>query len=155
MDKNDTQGILEARIRQMAEKSYSDNGFSIEDFDPATDREEEPTTGTAPKDKASKKHKKRKEETLAFEENPDTSHPISADEYEKRFFVNRTYDFRVSFSLNRATLDILRQILKDMDSRATLSSFVENILLDHLHTYRSLINDATADKPRKPTIPNI
>ena len=53
------------------------------------------------------------------------------------------------------TLDILRKVLHDMESRTTLSSFIENILLDHLQTYRTLINRATADKIRKPTIPNI
>ena len=39
MDSNDAKGILEARIKQMAEGGCSDNGFSLDDFDPKPEEE--------------------------------------------------------------------------------------------------------------------
>lgn len=35
MDRSETKGILEARIRQMAEGDIRQENFSLEDFDPA------------------------------------------------------------------------------------------------------------------------
>lgn len=154
MNKDDTQGILEARIRQMADHNYSDDGFSFDDFDPTPT--EEDTKAVLPiKEKTVRKPRKRNMDILESGLENENNHLTDADGYEKRFFANRTYNSRVSFSMNRTTLDILRKVLRDMESNATLSSFIENILLDHLHTYRELINEATADKLRKPTIPNI
>lgn len=154
MDRNDTKGILEARIRQMADGGYSGNGFPLDEFDP--DPQEETRTETPAMTQETKRQKVSKKNPEHNNHNSANElSTISVEEYENRFFTNRTYDSRISFSLNRHTIDILRNVLYEMESRATLSSFIENILLDHLNTYRLLINGATADKIRKPTIPNI
>lgn len=154
MDGNDTKGILEARIRQMADGNYSDNGFSLDDFDPNPQEETRKDRPTQRQVAKKQKHSSKISERNSSDSEIDVP-AISVEEYENRFFANRTYDFRISFSMNRNTLDILRKVLHDMESRSTLSSFIENILLDHLQTYRTLINEATAEKIRKPTIPNI
>ncbi len=143
MDMNDTRGILEARIRQMADG----HSISMDDFDPST--QEAARKEAVPEKRAA--GKQRPNRRIPDNEEP----PLSVEEYERRFFASRSYGLRISFSMNRDTLDILRKVLHDMESRTTLSSFIENILLDHLQTYRTLINRATADKIRKPTIPNI
>lgn len=162
MDSNDAKGILEARIKQMAEGGCSDNGFSLDDFDPKPE-EETPAkkakeeTASEKKTGKQKKYANRSEGSpLVIDRKLDSNTVLmDVEEYGRRFLMNRPYDFRVSFSMNRTTLDILRRVLYDLESRTTLSSFIENILLDHLQTYRTLINEATVEKIRKPTIPNL
>lgn len=158
MDRSETKGILEARIRQMAEGNIRQENFSLEDFDPAPQATNENSIPVNEK----RKGKAKSNAAVSKASLPEPTGLgyngkccMDAIEYGQRFFINRPYSFRVSFSMNRTTLDILRKILYDMESRTSLSSFIENILLDHLQTYRTLINDATADKIRKPTIPNI
>ncbi len=138
MDKNNSKGILEARIRQMAEGK---TGMTLDDFDPKPD--------TVPPSPVMPEH------GLSSDSSDTAGIRTDIEEYKRTFLVSRPFEKRTSFPLNRTTLDILKNILHDMDSRTSLSSFVENILLEHLHTYRRLINEATAEKIRKPTIPNI
>lgn len=147
---NNNKGILEARIKQMAEGNYKEmeKEFSLDDFDPkpaetTTQEETEPTENKKPEKLTTNKKK-------PVERND----PSDMEEYRNRFLVSRPFDKRTSFPLNRVTLDILKDILHDTNSRVSLSSFVENILLDHLNNYRSLINDATAKNIRN-TIPNM
>ena len=148
---NNNKGILEARIKQMAEGNYKEmeKEFSLDDFDPkpaetTTQEETEPTENKKPEKLTTNKKK-------PVERND----PSDMEEYRNRFLVSRPFDKRTSIPLNRVTLDILKDILHDTNSRVSLSSFVENILLDHLNNYRSLINDATAKNIRKHTIPNM
>lgn len=144
MDKNNSKGILEARIRQMAEEKFGgrETGMTLDDFDPKPD--------TVPPSPVTKE-----ERCQSSDGSYTTVIRTDIEEYKRTFLVSRPFEKRTSFPLNRTTLDILKNILHDMDSRTSLSSFVENILLEHLHTYRQLINEATAEKIRKPTIPNI
>lgn len=129
---------MEARIRQMAEGK---TGMTLDDFDPKPD--------TVPPSPVMSEH------GLPSDSSDTAGIRTDIEEYKRTFLVSRPFEKRTSFPLNRTTLDILKNILHDMDSRTSLSSFVENILLEHLHTYRRLINEATAEKIRKPTIPNI
>lgn len=144
MEKSSARDILEARIRQMADGSAADNDFSLEDFDPAPsdDGTEVPRPMRTTK-KESLRSRREKPEVLTIET------------YEQLFLSNRPIDYRTSFPINKSTLDILRKVLRDMESRTSLSSFIDNILLHHLQTYRALINKATEEKLRQPTIPNI
>ncbi len=135
----------------MAEGNYKDmdKEFSLDEFDPkavetTTQEEKKPTENKKPEKPAANKKK-------TVERND----PSDMEEYRNRFLVSRPFDKRTSFPLNRVTLDILKDVLHDTNSRVSLSSYVENILLDHLNNYRSLINDATAKNIRKHTIPNM
>lgn len=145
MKKNDTNGILEARIRQMANGNFTDNGFTLADFDPEPHVPVQDTDGQTG----------RKPRKNGYPKKSDKQTDMTISEYESMFLTNRQIDYRTSFPMNRITLDILRNILRDLESRTSLSSFIENILLDHLQTYRTLINTATEEKIRKPTIPTI
>ena len=135
----------------MAEGNYKEmeKEFSLDDFDPkpaetTTQEETEPTENKKPEKLTTNKKK-------PVERND----PSDMEEYRNRFLISRPFDKRTSFPLNRVTLDILKDILHDTNSRVSLSSFVENIMLDHLNNYRSLINDATPKNIRKHTIPNM
>lgn len=135
----------------MAEGNYKDidKEFSLDEFDPkpvetTTQEEKEPTENKKPEKPAANRKKP-----------AERNDPSDMEEYRNRFLVSRPFDKRTSFPLNRVTLDILKDVLHDTNSRVSLSSYVENILLDHLNNYRSLINDATAKNIRKHTIPNM
>lgn len=149
---NNNKGILEARIKQMAEGNYKemDKEFSLDDFDP------KPAEKTKPQEETEPTENKKLEKLTTNKKKPvERNDPSDMEEYRNRFLISRPFDKRTSFPLNHVTLDILKDILHDTNSRVSLSSFVENILLDHLNNYRSLINDATAKNIRKHTIPNM
>ena len=135
----------------MAEGNYKemDKEFSLDDFDP---KPAEKTT----QEETETIENKQPEKLPTHPKNPVARNDTSdMEEYRKRLLVSRPFDKRTSFPLNRVTLDILKDILHDTNRPVSLSPFVENILLDHLNNYRSLINDATAKNIRKHTIPNM
>lgn len=149
---NNNNGILEARIKQITEGNYKemDKEFSLDDFDP------KPVEKTTKQEETEPTENKKPEKSTTNKKKPaERNDPSDMEEYRNRFLISRPFDKRTSFPLNRVTLDILKDILHDTNSRVSLSSFVENILLDHLNNYRSLINDATAKNIRKHTIPNM
>ena len=135
----------------MAEGNYKemDKEFSLDDFDP------KPAEKTTQEETETIENKKPEKLTTNKKKPVERNDPSDMEEYRNRFLVSRPFDKRTSFPLNRVTLDILKDILHDTNSRVSLSSFVENILLDHLNNYRSLINDATAKNIRKHTMPNM
>ena len=136
----------------MAEGNYNemDKEFSLEDFDP------KPSEKTTIQNNIEPAETKKPEKPAVNKKRvTERNEPSDMEEYRNRFLISRPFDKRTSFPLNRVTLDILKDILHDTNSRVSLSSFVENILLDHLNNYRSLINDATAKNIRKHTIPNM
>ena len=128
---NNNKGILEARIKQMAEGNYKemDKEFSLDDFDP------KPVEKTTKQEETEPTENKKPEKSTTNKKKPaERNDPSDMEEYRNRFLVSRPFDKRTSFPLNRVTLDILK---------------------DHLNNYRSLINDATAKNIRKHTIPNM
>ncbi len=60
---------------------------------------------------------------------------------------------RVSFSLNRDTLDLLRHILHDLRSKTTLSAYIENILKEHISRHKEVISKGIEKNRRKSLIP--
>ncbi len=52
--------------------------------------------------------------------------------------------------MNVETLQVLRNILHDLNQRVSMTSYIENILREHLREHQNLINDA-ADKQRSKT----
>lgn len=74
-------------------------------------------------------------------------------EYQKLFLTNTVYTDRCTFSIHRETLELLKMIVAYSGQPTTISALIENILRQHLKTYRELINEATAPNIPKQTIP--
>lgn len=74
-------------------------------------------------------------------------------EYQQSFLSPTVFDVKTQFTVNRETVDQLKVILQDLGSRTTLTAYIENILRDHISEYRDLINQVTAKRRRKETIP--
>lgn len=90
-------------------------------------------------------------------EKEETEVPITTmATFRERYFTAYTTHSKMSFLADRELLQLLRRILWDTDSNdVSLSSYVNNILLEHINQHRALINKATAENIRKPTLPEL
>lgn len=61
--------------------------------------------------------------------------------YQMLFLTHRESNKKSGFTISTEVLDMLRHSLWNTKSKTTLTSYIENILLDHLRTYKGLIND--------------
>lgn len=86
----------------------------------------------------------------------DTSSPSvhsdfnSFEDYRNRFLHTSRFTRKTAFTMNVETLQVLRNILHDLNQRVSMTSYIENILREHLREHQNLIND-TADKQRSKT----
>ena len=86
----------------------------------------------------------------------DTSSPSvhsdynSFEDYRNRFLHTSRFPRKTVFTMNVETLQVLRNILHDLNQRVSMTSYIENILREHLREHQNLIND-TADKQRSKT----
>lgn len=78
---------------------------------------------------------------------------LSFEEYEARFFVpSRDTRGKVGFTIHWEVLQTLRDVLNDVRSRATLTSYIENIILEHLREHQAMLNKTATQYKRNPTI---
>ena len=86
----------------------------------------------------------------------DTSSPSvhsdfnSFEDYRNRFLHTSRFPRKTAFTMNVETLQVLRNILHDLNQRVSMTSYIENMLREHLREHQNLIND-TADKQRSKT----
>lgn len=70
-------------------------------------------------------------------------------EYEQRFLTSvRNGRNKSGFSIHTEILQILRDVLSDIRSEASITGYIENILLDHLKTYQDLLNHTASQRRR-------
>ena len=72
------------------------------------------------------------------------------EDYRNRFLHTSRFPRKTAFTMNVETLQVLRNILHDLNQRVSMTSYIENILREHLREHQNLIND-TADKQRSKT----
>lgn len=72
------------------------------------------------------------------------------EDYRNRFLHTSRFPRKTAFTMNVETLQLLRNILHDLNQRVSMTSYIENILREHLREHQNLINDA-ADKQRSKT----
>lgn len=78
---------------------------------------------------------------------------VDFETYTETFLNPCIIENRVSFSLNRETLDVFRHILHDLRSKTTLSAYIENVLREHLSRHKDTIGKGIEKNRRKPIIP--
>ena len=74
----------------------------------------------------------------------------SFEDYRNRCLHTSRFPRKTAFTMNVETLQVLRNILHDLNQRVSMTSYIENILREHLREHQNLINDA-ADKQRSKT----
>ena len=83
----------------------------------------------------------------------DSSPAMDFPEYEQRFLTGvRKGRNKSGFSIHTEILQILRDVLNDIRSEASITGYIENILLDHLKTYQDLLNHTASQRRRDKTI---
>ena len=79
----------------------------------------------------------------------DFSPAMDFSEYEQRFLTSvRNGRNKSGFSIHTEILQILRDVLRDIRSDASITGYIENILLDHLKTYQDLLNHTASQRRR-------
>ena len=79
----------------------------------------------------------------------DSSPAMDFPEYEQRFLTSvRNGRNKSGFSIHTEILQILRDVLSDIRSEASITGYIENILLDHLKTYQDLLNHTASQRRR-------
>lgn len=116
----------------------------IDALDTETSSPPNPTEKAMPTTEPSPKQQKRSKTTKSRE---------GFAEYQQIYLAPKVLESKTQFSLSRDTVTLLKIILQDLGSRTTLTAYIENILRDHISEYRDLINQVTAKRRRKETIP--
>lgn len=81
---------------------------------------------------------------------------LTMEDFSRLYFEPYDSHSKMSFLADRQLLQLLRRILWDTEnSKVSLSTYVNNILADHINKHRHLINEATAQMIRKPTLPEL
>ena len=79
----------------------------------------------------------------------DFSPAMDFSEYEQRFLTSvRNGRNKSGFSIHTEILQILRDVLSNIRSEASITGYIENILLDHLKTYQDLLNHTASQRRR-------
>ena len=83
----------------------------------------------------------------------DFSPAMDFSEYEQRFLTSvRNGRNKSGFSIHTEILQILRDVLSNIRPEASITGYIENILLDHLKTYQDLLNHTASQRRRDKTI---
>lgn len=134
--------IEEQRKKVIAEQIRKMAGMEPEETKP---EEVRPPRTAPPKERQENPKEKTQPETVSLN--------VDFETYQKTFLHPCMIENRVSFSLNRDTIDLLRFILQDLRSKTTLSAYIENILREHLSLHKDVISKGIEKNRRKTIIP--
>lgn len=78
---------------------------------------------------------------------------LSFEEYQERYLVNLSdRSGKSGFTINSEILQLLKDVLRDVRAKTTLTSYIENILLEHLKEHQAMLNKAAAKYKRNQTL---
>lgn len=117
------------------------------------DQEETPMPRPTPSKERQEKRQEKIQEKSQEKPQEIVSSNADFETYMKTFLNPLMIENRVSFSLNRDTLDLFRHILHDLRSKTTLSAYIENILREHLSSHKETIGKGIEKNRRKTIIP--
>ena len=167
--KEQRERLLQAKMREMANigvtKRTADN---IPDFDEPIDLDEEPTLEENPTLEAVRNAISETEETTAStpttsqrhiskrklsdkgEKKPNPrscSSTLEFAAYEERFLTSvRDGRNKSGFSIHTEVLQLLRNVVSDLRVETSITSYIENIILDHLKTHQDLLNQIASQR---------
>lgn len=170
--KEQRERLLQAKMREMANigvtKRTADN---IPDFDEPIDLDEEPTledecnavseieettASTPTPTQASQHHSSKRKLSDKDEKRPNPrscSSSLEFTAYEERFLTSvRDGRNKSGFSIHTEVLQLLRNVVSDLRVETSITSYIENIILDHLKTHQELLNQIASQRRRDKTI---
>ena len=171
--KEQRERLLQAKMREMANIGVTKRtAENIPDFDEPIDLDEEPTledecnavseteetTSSIPTSspQASQRHSSKRKLSDKDEKKPTSRSCSSAQEftaYEERFLTSvRDGRNKSGFSIHTEVLQLLRNVVSDLRVETSITSYIENIILDHLKTHQELLNQIASQRRRDKTI---
>ena len=169
--KEQRERLLQAKMREMANIGVTKRtAENIPDFDEPIDLDEEPTleenptledecnavseteetTASTPTSspQASQRHSSKKKSTPRS-----CSSTLEFAAYEERFLTSvRDGRNKSGFSIHTEVLQLLRNVVSDLRVETSITSYIENIILDHLKTHQELLNQIASQRRRDKTI---
>ena len=169
--KEQRERLLQAKMREMANIGVTKRtAENIPDFDEPIDLDEEPTleenptledecnavseteetTASTPttSPQASQRHSSKKKSTPRS-----CSSTLEFTAYEERFLTSvRDGRNKSGFSIHTEVLQLLRNVVSDLRVETSITSYIENIILDHLKTHQELLNQIASQRRRDKTI---
>lgn len=167
--KEQRERLLQAKMREMANIGVTKRtAENIPDFDEPIDLDEEPTleeecnagseteetTSSTPttSSQASQRHSSKRKLSDKGEKKPSSSAQEFAA-YEERFLISvRDGRNKSGFSIHTEVLQLLRNVVSDLRVETSITSYIENIILDHLKTHQELLNQIASQRRRDKTI---
>ena len=169
--KEQRERLLQAKMKEMANIGVTKRtAENIPDFDEPIDLDEEPTLeknqtleeecnavseteettasiSTSPP-QASQRHSSKKKSTPRS-----CSSTLEFAAYEERFLTSvRDGRNKSGFSIHTEVLQLLRNVVSDLRVETSITSYIENIVLDHLKTHQELLNQIASQRRRNKTI---
>ena len=78
---------------------------------------------------------------------------LSFEEYRDRYLVRSSErNSKSGFTINSEILQLLKDVLRDVRAKTTITSYIENILLEHLKEHQALLNKTAAQYKRNQTL---
>ena len=169
--KEQRERLLQAKMREMANIGVTKRtAENIPDFDEPIDLDEEPTLEENPtleeacnavseteetaasiptsSPQASQRHNSKKKSTPRS-----CSLTLEFAAYEERFLTSvRDGRNKSGFSIHTEVLQLLRNVVSDLRVETSITSYIENIILDHLKTHQKLLNQIASQRRRDKTI---
>ena len=167
--KEQRERLLQAKMREMANIGVTKRtAENIPDFDEPIDLDEEPTLEavrnaiseteetTASTPTTSQRHISKRKLSGKEEQKPSPKSCSSSLEfaaYEERFLTSvRDGRNKSGFSIHTEVLQLLRNVVSDLRVETSITSYIENIILDHLKTHQELLNQIASQRRRDKTI---
>ena len=167
--KEQRERLLQAKMREMANIGVTKRtAENIPDFDEPIDLDEEPTleavrnaiseteeaTASTPttSPQASQRHSYKRKLSDKEAKKPSSS-TLEFAAYEERFLTSvRDGRNKSGFSIHTEVLQLLRNVVSDLRVETSITSYIENIILDHLKTHQELLNQIASQRRRDKTI---
>lgn len=167
--KEQRERLLQAKMREMANIGVTKRtAENIPDFDEPIDLDEEPTleaasnavseteetTASIPTSspQASQRHSYKRKLSDKEAKKPSSS-TLEFAVYEERFLTSvRDGRNKSGFSIHTEVLQLLRNVVSDLRVETSITSYIENIILDHLKTHQELLNQIASQRRRDKTI---
>ena len=167
--KEQRERLLQAKMREMANIGVTKRtAENIPDFDEPIDLDEEPTLEavrnaiseteetTASTPTTSQRHISKRKLSDKGEKKPNPrscSSTLEFAAYEERFLTSvRDGRNKSGFSIHTEVLQLLRNVVSDLRVETSITSYIENIILDHLKTHQELLNQIASQRRRDKTI---
>lgn len=167
--KEQRERLLQAKMKEMANIGVTKRtAENIPDFDEPIDLDEEPTleavrnaiseteeaTASTPttSPQASQRHSSKRKLSDKEAKKPSSS-TLEFAAYEERFLTSvRDGRNKSGFSIHTEVLQLLRNVVSDLRVEISITSYIENIILDHLKTHQELLNQIASQRRRDKTI---